>query len=281
MPERLHISPGIGWFEPDLANPRTVGLWYLSNESPFNTSRYIAEIPKEWSDAHAPGMRLAIGRHRNSVGSAEGPNLFAAAPWLDGDPPAPDSRLRSYRKLMVFGPHRDRWGKEFAGSDNYQGIAWLTSGDRSAVVITGIKEYDVSKAYYGYENWVTPEQCEPTGTCKGGRGWRAGDGRVCILFYDPSDFAKVANGSKESHKPAWYAKLDINHIMFTPIYPTFITTSAGGDAYCATFDRARGILYMSEGFAYPDSMPVIHVFRIKKPDSRTPQEIKAPATSPK
>ncbi len=258
-------KPTLGWFDVTLGTPNTGGTWFLGNEQPFNTGKYLMEVPKAWADANAPGYLLATGRHRNSFGDAEGPNLYLTRPWDEGNPPARSARLAQYKKLAQYygpGDAQKRWAKDFAGSDDYQGSAWLTAGTKGAVAIVGIKELDVNKAYYGYENWKTPDQCEPSGTCQGQRGWRCGNGRGSILLYDPADYAKVLRGELQPHQVQWYARVDINDKLFNPITPTFLST--GSDSFGTTFDRAHGLLYISEQGVWGDSQPIVHVWKVKQ-----------------
>jgi hypothetical protein len=256
-------APAMGWFDTNLSQPNTAGLWYVGGDSLWNTSRYIFEIPKAWADLNAPGLRLATGRHRNSWGDSEGPNMCLCAPWLDGNPPAAGSTLRNTDTLMSFGGpgHPETWSREFAYSDTYQGGAWLTAGAKSAVIVSGIKDINLAKSYYGYENWVTPDRCEPSGTCEGQRGWRCGDGRASLLFFDPDELAAVVKGTMSPNEPQWYARLDINSYMFDPIEPTYLSTGAEAESLMVTYDRARQILYLSESYAI-GTEPVIHVFAV-------------------
>ena len=271
-------APAHGWFQTDLSAPATAGTWYVSGESVWNTGRYVAEVPLEWANANTPGLRLAVGRHRNSWGSAEGPNLFAISPWASGNPPAAGTSLSPSRTLMTFGgPGTSTQYQDFAGSDTYQGLVWLTAGGKSAVVVTGIKELNEARAYYGYENWKTPEQCEPSGTCEGQRGWRCGDGRASMLFFDPADLAAVVQRSKQPHEVVAYARLDINSFMLNPIPPTFLTTGAQAETLCASFDRARGLIYITESYAL-GTAPVVHVFRVRSDSTSVTLDTTPPAS---
>jgi len=258
------MGGGLGWFSPSRSGQ--AGLWYLANGSsrlhPYTSLRYIMEIPQDWADANLQGNYLATGRHRGWC--PEGTNLYASAPWSTGTPAAGSNVAAT--TLMQFGDFDEpaRWSREHSSANAYQGGAWLTAGSNAAQVITGIVDYDPAHSYYGYANWASPNQCEPSGTCVGSRGWRAADPRAAVLFYDPQDLAAVANGTKPSWEVQWYAKLDIEPYMLRNYAPTYLTTGADAETLLATFDRQNGYLYVSESFA-DGVKPVVHVFKVSKP----------------
>ncbi len=273
-------APPQGWFDTDLTIP-AAGAWFLNGVSVWNSCRYIAEIPQAWSDAHTPGLRLAQGRHRNSAGNAEGPNLFATAPWQNGNPPAPGTTLSSASTLMMFGPvccDPSLWAKDFSPSDTDGGLVWATSGSKSAVLVIGLKDIDTANAYYGYENWVTPPECEPFGTCQGQRGHRCGDCRLSFMFYDPEDIAAVVNGSLPSYSPQWYSRYEFNN-SFHAYGPTFLATGAEAE-FTATYDRERGYIFVSESYVdgADGAAPIVHVFKINTTSPTVPTvSVSAPA----
>lgn len=257
------MGGGLGWFSPSQSGQ--AGLWYLaaggSRLHPYTSLRYIMDIPQAWADANLQGRSIATGRHRGWC--PEGTNLYASAPWSAGTP-APGSNVAA-STLMQFGSYTEpaKWSKEHSSANAYQGGAWLTAGSNAAQVITGIIDFDPARSYYGYENWVSPGQCEPSGTCSGSRGWRAADPRAAILFYNPQDLAAVANGTKQSWEVQWYAKLDIEPYMLRNYAPTYLTTGADAETLIATFDRQNGYLYISESFA-DGVKPVVHVFKVSR-----------------
>jgi hypothetical protein len=259
--------PGLGSFAPTLSNPQTQGLWFLDKNGtrlhPFTSLRYIMEIPQGWADSRLDGRSLATGRHRGWC--PEGTNLYSSAPWASGSSPAPGSNVPT-STLMQFGQFSEtsKWSKDHSSANAYQGAAWLTAGEKSAVVISGIIDYDNARSYYGYDNWKLPNQCDPNpeaNGCTGGRGWRAADPRAALLFYNPDDLAAVAAGRKQSWTPEWYARLDIEQHMLRNYPPTYMTTGADAETILPTYDRARGLLYVTESFA-DGPKPVVHVFRV-------------------
>lgn len=254
--------PGLGSFRPTLSQPDTEGLWFLSagrtTLHPFTSLRYIMEIPQGWADENLGGLSLATGRHRGWC--PEGTNLYASAPWTTRATTIPA------RTLMQFGNFEDRarWSKEHSSANAYQGAAWLTAGQRSAAVITGIVDFNPARSYYGYADWKTATQCDPNPEargCTGGRGWRAADPRAAFLFFRPRDLADVAAGRMQPWQVQWYARLDVSPFMLRTYGPTMLTTGAEAEDLSATFDRARGLLYVSESFA-DGAKPVIHVFKV-------------------
>ena len=270
-------APSLGWFDTNLATPNSAGAWFLGNELVWNTCRYATTIDPNWANQHTPEKLLATGRMRQSWGIANGPNLYASAPWADGNPPEPNARLSSWKTLMRFGASAPIDSKKYSDSDAYRGAAWLTSGGKTAVAITALKDIDSTRAYYGHENWETPNQCESLGTCKGQRGHRCGNCRASILLFDPADLAAVANGAAQSYQPQWYARVDINDYMIHSYGPTFLSTGAEAETLSATYDLARGLLYVSESYA-DSAKPIVHVFRVTA--SRNSQTSSIVPTSP-
>lgn len=270
-----HPAPSLGWFDTNLTTPNSAGTWFLGDESVWNTCRYVTAIDPNWANQHTPTKLLATGRIRQSWGIANGPNLYASAPWVDGkdgSPPAPNSRLSSWTTLMHFGTGATA-SKEYSDSDAYRGAAWLTYREKVAVAITALKDLDTARAYYGYENWATPNQCEPSSTCQGQRGHRCGNCRASILLFDPADLAAVAKGTQPPSQPQWYARLDINDYMIHSYGPTFLATGVEAETLSTTYDPIHGKLYISESYAI-NALPIIHVFQITTGES--PQTSYAP-----
>jgi hypothetical protein len=167
---------------------------------------------------------------------------------------------------MEFGEftNQSRWSREHSSANAYQGGAWLTFTGRAATLITGIIDFDPSRSYYGYGDWKSPAQCDPEPErrgCRGGRGWRAADPRPAFLFYDPAELVLVATGKKKPWEVQWYAKLDLSPYMLRRYEPTMLTTGADAEDILVTFDRERGLIYVSESFV-DGAKPVIHMFRL-------------------
>lgn len=50
-----------GWAEVDLKNTQATGPRFFDGYTNYVTNDYLFEIPQDWADAYAPGMRLATG----------------------------------------------------------------------------------------------------------------------------------------------------------------------------------------------------------------------------
>ncbi|MGA1792120.1 MAG: DNRLRE domain-containing protein, partial [bacterium] len=143
--QHLHgedLLPTHGWCEVDLSSPNTAGGWYIGNESLYNTTGYLFTIPQAWADVYTGGATLAVGRYRDGGLSGTGPSLYAYAPWLDGNPPDPNTHLNA-SKLLLYSSHlndpTDFRMDDYRDPDEWEGGAWITAGDKTAVVFTGTK----------------------------------------------------------------------------------------------------------------------------------------------
>jgi hypothetical protein len=180
-------------------------------------------------------------------------------------------------------------------SDEWEGGAWLTAGDKTAVVIVGTKgggDY----WWYGYsspegDGMPCPYIPSP-GEDDEVRCYNSSDGSDCVpalldcegyiveskawwssrfdsqmIFYDPADFAAVLDGSMEPYEPQPYATLDIDeHLFFLEATEGVVDCGTGDQRKCrlgeVAYDRERGFLYVIERFA-DDSKPVVHVWRVQ------------------
>jgi len=235
----------MAWMDPDLSNPNTAGLWRLGSYAQWDIGRYLFEIPKVWADSNTPGKILACGRCRNW--GAEGPNLFACAPWENGNPPPSGDTIEGI-PLMHFTGKAD---KAFTACTDYCAGAWLTMGNRSAVVILATVNYSLDHLYYH---------------------GHYGPGRYpCFLFYDPDDLSGVAKGQKDSWEPRWYARKNLDHFFFGETGPSggnFDLEAGGYSPGGMAYDRERGRLYVAQRLMPGGGgNPVIHVFRIDTTES--------------
>ena len=262
--------PALGSFDPTTLSP-IGGLWYLqtgaTTQHPYQSLRYIMEVPEPWKTSIGNNF-LASGRHRGWC--LEGSHIYASAPGN----PAADSTVTAV-KLLEFGPFvadspypwNPAWHypKEHSLANAYQGAVWLTTGSTAAVVLSGIIDNDPASSYYGYAGWVLPSQCEPTESCPpGGRGWRAAEPQPALLLYDPDDLVDVYTSTQSTWEPQWYAKVDLSPYMRRSYAPTYLTTGADAEVLLPTFDRAHGLLYISESFA-DGILPLVHVFSVDAP----------------
>jgi len=269
------FEPSHGWAELDLSNPQAAGPWIFDGYTNYVTNDYLFEIPQEWADAYAPGMRLATGRAREGPWSGFGPGLFAYAPWQDGNPPARNAALTRLRPLLLYGVQEptipDIVSDESMAMDGYQdsdhwwGGAWLTAGERSAVIFVGTKA--LGSSWYGFANGVVwAYDCVEQSNCPEypewpyeDRGYWAEDYQAQIIFYDPAELAAVALGQMETWQPQPYATLVIDDVLFDPeLNPVEYKRDLVG---AAAFDREQGFLFVFERLA-DEYKSVVHVWQI-------------------
>jgi hypothetical protein len=247
----------LGWCNLDLSNPQTQGPWYIG--SPIGDPSYVDyvgfmfEIPESWASVHTPGKRLLCGNYRPVALSGFGVSLLAIGPWNEGNPPPPDSGI-AYTRLLRYGEYGDpdvakrMRGGNFYG-DKYRGGAWLTVGDRSAVVLYGRKGY--GDGWYGMTDGNIEVPAIPAIPSPGnGHAPYATSYRNILTFYDPAPLAAAAAGRIPTWSPQPYAYFDLSPYMFSA------TSDAGGVAY----DRAHRLLYLTET-AVDNGRPIIHVFQ--------------------
>lgn len=260
LPEEDY-RPSFGWAELDLSAPQSAGMWTVGNYRRYETAKYLFPIDPAWADAHVGGRRLATGRFREGGQLGAGPTIFAIAPWQQGNPPPPDTALESVL-LLQYHPYDDPSGRRmdnYADSDQWMGGAWLTVGERSAVVFVGSK--GLGNTWYGFANGVVyaPPYPETPPWPYDGRGFWSDDFEAQILFYDPADLAAVARGEIEPWQPQPYAALSIDqHLFDTDDEPIVKVERIGG----VTFDAANGLLYIIEPIAIEDTYDIIHVFKV-------------------
>ncbi len=271
--------PSHAWSELTLSDPRVQGPWYLAGYENYATDDYLFEIPEEWTKASTPGLRLATGRFRDGSLGGSGPALFAFAPWLDGNPPARNARLSHVTPLLLYGKGyeedgRDRVMQGYTSADEWSGGAWLTAGDRSAVIFAGTKGR--GKFWYGFSNGVVWPDNPPfpdfPPAPHNERGWWAESFEGVLYFYNPDDLAKVAAGTMAAHEPQPYAELSLEPYLWH-ITERWQKMHVGAVAY----DRERGILYIAEPFA-DGEQPIIHVFALR-PNASAGSTEQAPGIS--
>jgi hypothetical protein len=208
-------------------------------------------------------MLLATGRFRDGGQGGQGPSLFAFGPWNDGNPPEKGAKLQTVRLLHYSTVYVEEQHnlKGYAHSDEWTGGAWLTAGDKSAVVFVGNK--GKGKCWYGFPDGVVwPNDDNKEGV--GYRGWWSDSFTPQMIFYDPDDFAKVAKGTMQPHEPQPYATLEIADVLYRKPWPH--EPLRHHELYplgAASFDRVRGLLYVFEVRADEDKS-LVHVWRVDK-----------------
>ena len=243
----------------DLANPQTIGAWYLGDYSNYSTNDYIFAIPPEWAAIHTPDRLLATGRHRDGGWSGQGPALFAYG--VPTNPPAPNTHLDA-TPLLLYGSTLDNSPNamnDYHYSDEWMGGAWLTVEDRSAVIFVGTK--GIGEFWYGFANGVVwpdePPYPDIPPYPNDDRGWWSTRFEGQFIFYNPDDFAAVANGTLQPHEPQPYATLTVDDYLFN-----ILSDQQKFHLGAATFDRQNGYLYVFELFADEDR-PIVHVWKVE------------------
>ena len=246
-------DPSHGWSELDLSAPRSAGLWRIDDYWSYVTGDYLFDIPLAWADAHVSGRALATGRYRDGGQSAQGPTLFAIAPWAEGTPPAAGSSLAA-TPLLLYTAVTDAEQQTVDGyhhADEWTGAAWLTAGDKAAVVFVGTKGQGA--CWYGCADGTDappwPPDCD--------RGWWSTSFVGQLLFYDPADLAAVAAGTAETWSPQPYATLDVDDVLYH--------VESDQQKYhvsALAFDRDRGLFYLFEPFGDGDK-PLVHVWAVR------------------
>ncbi len=253
--DEMAANPSHGWAGLDLAHPQTAGLWRVGEYRNYVTSDYLFDIPPEWAAAYTPGLLLATGRYRDGGQGSLGPSLFAIGPWNAGNPPPPGTTLPAV-PLLLYGNIYEEGAPAmdgYAHSDHWSGGAWLTAGDKSAVVFVGTK--GLGETWYGCpDGTVWPEEPPYPPECAD-RGWWSERFAAQIIFYDPADLAAVAQGEMETWEPQPYATLDIEEVLYSTDFSLFYHLGA------AAFDREHGLLYVLEPLA-DDERSLVHVWRV-------------------
>ncbi len=284
------------WISPDLGNPDLQGPWQLDAPS-YATTGYMAEIPGAWADLYAEGYVVGTGRFRDGGWSGMGPSLHAYQPWDENGGPEPANATLDAVPLLQYEESYDTESFDHALNgyqhpDEWEGAAWLTTDDgRSAVIFSGTKGIG-EKFWYGWANPAGADlpciEAELLGqytlcrTADGGscpdadmtectghndfRGWWSSAFEGQIIFYDPSDLARVAAGQMAPWEPQPYATLSIDQYLFRN--PDGVEVAMIGAGVQRRFlvsemayDRANGRIYVLEPFA-EGAQPVVHVWEI-------------------
>lgn len=235
------------------------GPWHLG---PMHSGRpewhsykhagYLFEIPpgeaKQWFGGRnlISGLQISTGLQASS----QGPAMFAYSLPPEGTPPNASlsaTPLVWYSEQQPIERHHP--------ADRWSGGAWLTLGNKQAIVIAGRKA--LGDYYYGE---ARPQDCTPD------KGYHGPPYEVELLFYSPASLIHVANGSLPAVGLAPWFRWDnmsegggLNQYMFDTC-----SQQVGGIAY----DRQRNLLYLVQLNAAKtrdheyDPLPVIHVFRI-------------------
>lgn len=276
---QFELQASHGWAELKLSAPQTKGLWRLGSLTNYVTNDYLFAIPDDWAKAHLPeNYRLASGRFRDGLWGGRGPALVAYAPPPDDAPPPHNATIEQVRTLLMYGRPQPgsaelevnpQWSmRDFRESDEWSGGAWLTHGERHAVMLCGTKGQ--GKAWYGFSNGVEyPTSGDPNDPIPpvpdfphDQRGWWSESISGQLLFIDPAELAAVVRGDIPSWAPQPYASMSIDEHLFDAGYD-FPRQKMSLLGACA-FDRDRGRLFVVERQVEVDEdRSLIHVFQLK------------------
>lgn len=263
--------PSHMWCDLNLTKPK--GAWWILNKSEitlYSVNDYMFEIPENWANTYVGGRRLATGRYRDGGWGGLGPNLFAIAPWSDGNPPVDGTILQVITLLRYSSSHTEgsRFGtsdkmKNYSHSDEWSGAAWLTAGSREAVIFIGTK--GIGKTWYGYSDG-TLDTDSPPPFPHDDRGWWSERFESQIIFYKPADLAQVAQGSMRPYEPQPYATMNLDAFLYNIDkvvgLPRHLQKHRLGA--CA-YDRKNRLLYIFEYRGDKENdRPLVHVFKINE-----------------
>ncbi|MDH3348924.1 MAG: hypothetical protein OEM02_12605, partial [Desulfobulbaceae bacterium] len=96
------------------------------------------------------------------------------------------------------------------------------------------------------------------------RGWWSTVIQGQIIFYDPADLAKVAQGTLAANRPQPYAVLDLDPYLYH-----LTSTREKHHISAIAYDRANGRLYIFEPFGDGDK-PLVHAWSLTGSSTDTP-----------
>src|SRR3989339_452359 len=228
---------------PVLSNAVIFGGWYLGPAAAYTSPDYMSTIKFILSLPDAIQNKMLVAGGGRDGSHPQGATLVAYGPWNDGDPLPENNTVLSYTPLLMYGNSFDTHSLEGAReNDLWRGGEWLTIGDKSAVVISGVKGWgDFWYSHAPYMSSYMP----------------------LLLYYDPRDLIAVANGAKQPYEPQPYAVLHLNDVILSPSSQD--SSEGGSGPGGLAFDRQNGVLYMADYRAYGTytANPVIHVWKLK------------------
>ena len=250
-----YLSHGIS--STDLSRPRPQGLWHLgpvNSGDPrwhsYKHAGYVCEVPPQIARDYLGGMRLLSGLQicTGLQRSSQGPALFA---WRTPASSLPHGASLQAAPLLWYSMARPVARHHYA--DRWTGAAWITLGDRQAVVVAGRKAH--GPVHYG----------DPRpGDCYEDKGYHGSSYEAQMLFYAPGSLVSATRQPVADVAP-WY-RWDSN----TPGggIDRFFFQTCRRDVGGMTYDRRNNLLYLSEVDAGKlsdnewETLPVIHVFRL-------------------
>ena len=178
------------------------------------------------------------------------------------DPPAAGATLAAVPLLLYSDAYSqdNQTLKGYHDSDEWSGGAWLTAGEKSAVVFVGTK--GLGECWYGFgDGTVWPDEPpypEVPPPPNDARGWWSSTFVGQMLFYSPGDLAAVVRGEMEPWQPQPYAALNLDEYLFN-----IQSDQQYSHVGATSFDRQRSLLYIFEPLADGDKS-LIHVWKVEK-----------------
>jgi hypothetical protein len=247
------------------------------SDNTLSLNDYLFEIPRLWSNGNLRGYRLATGRFRDGQWGGRGPAVLAYQPPSAAKPSESGASIAARVPLLMYGepqpgaaelaidPERQLNG--FSEADEWSGGAWLTVGDRGAVMLLGTK--GTGDTWYGFSNGVvypiSGDANDPIPDVPpfphDQRGWWSESIRAEAILFNPYELAAVARGELQPWQPQPYATVDLTPYLFETDFE-HVRQKRYLLGACA-FDRDRGNLYVIERrVKIDDERSVVHVFRI-------------------
>ncbi|HMB69230.1 MAG TPA: hypothetical protein VKU85_07950, partial [bacterium] len=247
---------GITSFDDGYGDPR--GAWRVGppgvhrpSKNAFHANKthdYVMVIPDSWSEAFAPGRRLAGGRHREAGanGGGRGPALYAFRAGTDVPPGGDLDGI----PLMYF-QERARVWPDYRKADRYHAV-WIWRGGRQAVIVGAMK--GLGPDFYG-----------PGPPCSQDKGFHANPYEPRMYFVDVNELGEVAAGRRAPWEIRAYDEKVAKEMW---------GYGEGANPQCKreymadwAFDGERGLLYASEPKAYEPggflNGMIVHVWRVR------------------
>ena len=282
-----HLSHGVSRL--DLSNPQARGMWRLGDVHPSRAAGYILSVPSPFADTYLGGKRLLSGLFTQqgvSLTSA-GPAFYAYAPWIDAaDGVAPAKGATLTVTPLVYYPYlpefetcgnyanpsleldcssssildtgfiifeHQPYFPDYQTPDAWNAASWVDLPDAHAVVVVGRRAMGPT-LYTNPPNFPVPQSQVPR--CEASRGYYGEPYEPRIVFYDPADLAKVAQGTMQPSAVVPYFEWNpAAHMVPTCAW------DLGGVSY----DRKNRLLYILHRNAdslSDEPQPLIYVFRV-------------------
>lgn len=252
---RDYLSHGIS--STDLQRPAPQGLWHLGPANSgdprwhsYKHAGYICEIPEPFASKYLGGRNLMSGLQicTGLTYSSQGPALYA---YRLPEGPVGGGLSLNALPMLWYSMQRPVLNHHYA--DRWTGAAWVSVGNKHAIVIAGRKAHGA--VHYGP---ARPQDCYED------KGYHGSSYEAQILFYAPGNLVAATRQAVADTQP-WY-RWDsnttgggLNRFMFQ---------ECGKDIGGLTYDRERNLLYMVEVNAGKISdnewevLPVVHIFRL-------------------